>query len=144
MVFYVGRVVHEAKEVKVEAITLVRRKKLAVFVSGGGSNFKSIHEASLKGSLHGDVLVSLKRWTLTCDVNMLAWPLTATWTTRNGQSSIFHTQNRQNYVVLSVRGFSYRVRRAFSSPISLVLPQTPWEATEKCGLPQTAMGEEVE
>ncbi|MED6182989.1 Phosphoribosylglycinamide formyltransferase (GART) [Stylosanthes scabra] len=56
-VFCVGRVVDEAKELKVEATTPVRRKKLAVFVSGGGSNFKSIHEASLKGSLHGDVLV---------------------------------------------------------------------------------------
>ncbi|KAL1357092.1 hypothetical protein HN51_009088 [Arachis hypogaea] len=47
----------EAKVVKVGATAPVRRKKLAVFVSGGGSNFKSIHEASLKGSLHGDVLV---------------------------------------------------------------------------------------
>lgn len=35
----------------------VRRKKLAVFVSGGGSNFRSIHEASLQGSVHGDVTV---------------------------------------------------------------------------------------
>lgn len=35
----------------------VRRKKLAVFVSGGGSNFRSIHEASLRGSVHGDVVV---------------------------------------------------------------------------------------
>ncbi|KAF1883227.1 hypothetical protein Lal_00030331 [Lupinus albus] len=35
----------------------VRRKKLAVFVSGGGSNFRSIHEASLKESLHGDIVV---------------------------------------------------------------------------------------
>lgn len=34
-----------------------RRKKLAVFVSGGGSNFKSIHEASKRGSLRGDVVV---------------------------------------------------------------------------------------
>ncbi|XP_072072918.1 phosphoribosylglycinamide formyltransferase, chloroplastic isoform X3 [Arachis hypogaea] len=58
-VFCVRRTVEEeeAKEVKVGATALVRRKKLAVFVSGGGSNFKSIHEASLKGSLHGDVLV---------------------------------------------------------------------------------------
>ena len=41
----------------------VRRKKLAVFVSGGGSNFRSIHEASLGGSVHGDfvVLVTNKR-----------------------------------------------------------------------------------
>ncbi|KAJ1406214.1 Phosphoribosylglycinamide formyltransferase, active site [Sesbania bispinosa] len=35
----------------------VRRKRLAVFVSGGGSNFRSIHEASKRGSLHGDVIV---------------------------------------------------------------------------------------
>ncbi|KAJ7946369.1 Phosphoribosylglycinamide formyltransferase, chloroplastic [Quillaja saponaria] len=35
----------------------VRRKKLAVFVSGGGSNFRSIHEAALRGSVHGDVVV---------------------------------------------------------------------------------------
>ncbi|KAB1212762.1 Phosphoribosylglycinamide formyltransferase, chloroplastic [Morella rubra] len=41
----------------------VRRKKLAVFVSGGGSNFRSIHEASLRGSIHGhiSVLVTNKR-----------------------------------------------------------------------------------
>ncbi|XP_030939118.1 phosphoribosylglycinamide formyltransferase, chloroplastic-like isoform X1 [Quercus lobata] len=35
----------------------VRRKKLAVFVSGGGSNFRSIHKASLGGSVHGDIVV---------------------------------------------------------------------------------------
>ncbi|XP_043692508.1 phosphoribosylglycinamide formyltransferase, chloroplastic-like [Telopea speciosissima] len=35
----------------------VRRKKLAVFVSGGGSNFRSIHEAIVQGSIHGDVVV---------------------------------------------------------------------------------------
>ncbi|CAN1255146.1 Phosphoribosylglycinamide formyltransferase, chloroplastic [Linum perenne] len=34
----------------------VARKKLAVFVSGGGSNFKSIHQACLQGSIHGDVV----------------------------------------------------------------------------------------
>lgn len=34
-----------------------RRKRLAVFVSGGGSNFKSIHAATLDGSIHGDVAV---------------------------------------------------------------------------------------
>lgn len=33
------------------------RKRLAVFVSGGGSNFKSIHAATLDGSIHGDVAV---------------------------------------------------------------------------------------
>ncbi|XP_050375651.1 phosphoribosylglycinamide formyltransferase, chloroplastic [Argentina anserina] len=35
----------------------IRRKKLAVFVSGGGSNFRSIHEACVRGSIHGDVVV---------------------------------------------------------------------------------------
>lgn len=35
----------------------VRRKRLAVFVSGGGSNFRSIHEASLQGSVHGDIVL---------------------------------------------------------------------------------------
>ncbi|XP_065879570.1 phosphoribosylglycinamide formyltransferase, chloroplastic-like [Euphorbia lathyris] len=34
----------------------VKRKKLAVFVSGGGSNFKSIHEACLQGSIYGDIV----------------------------------------------------------------------------------------
>ncbi|CAN6241735.1 unnamed protein product [Urochloa humidicola] len=33
-----------------------RRKRLAVFVSGGGSNFRSIHEAALGGTVHGDVV----------------------------------------------------------------------------------------
>ncbi|ESW33995.1 hypothetical protein PHAVU_001G115300 [Phaseolus vulgaris] len=42
---------------EVRAQVTVRRKKLAVFVSGGGSNFRSIHEASKRGSLHGDVTV---------------------------------------------------------------------------------------
>ncbi|RYR53750.1 hypothetical protein Ahy_A06g028977 isoform B [Arachis hypogaea] len=57
-VFCVRRTIgEEAAEVKVGATMPARRKKLAVFVSGGGSNFKSIHEASLKGLLHGDVLV---------------------------------------------------------------------------------------
>ncbi|MCL7030162.1 hypothetical protein MKW94_017501 [Papaver nudicaule] len=35
----------------------VKRKKLAVFVSGGGSNFRSIHDAAVQGSLHGDIVV---------------------------------------------------------------------------------------
>ncbi|KAL2483934.1 Phosphoribosylglycinamide formyltransferase [Forsythia ovata] len=35
----------------------VRRKNLAVFVSGGGSNFRSIFEATLNGSVHGDIFV---------------------------------------------------------------------------------------
>ncbi|KDP39217.1 hypothetical protein JCGZ_00974 [Jatropha curcas] len=34
----------------------IKRKKLAVFVSGGGSNFKSVHEACIQGSVHGDVV----------------------------------------------------------------------------------------
>ncbi|GJN27602.1 hypothetical protein PR202_gb15638 [Eleusine coracana subsp. coracana] len=33
-----------------------RRKRLAVFVSGGGSNFRSIHEAAMGGAVHGDVV----------------------------------------------------------------------------------------
>lgn len=35
----------------------IRRKNLAVFVSGGGSNFRSIYEATLNGSVLGDVVV---------------------------------------------------------------------------------------
>ncbi|KAF3335454.1 ribonuclease Z [Carex littledalei] len=35
--------------------TDIRRKKLAIFVSGGGSNFRSIHEASIQGLIHGDI-----------------------------------------------------------------------------------------
>lgn len=35
----------------------VKKKKLAVFVSGGGSNFRSIHEACIAGSVHGEVVV---------------------------------------------------------------------------------------
>lgn len=35
----------------------VRRKNLAVFVSGGGSNFRSIHQAILKGSVQGEIVV---------------------------------------------------------------------------------------
>lgn len=43
---------------KVEDLNLgIRRKNLAVFVSGGGSNFRSIHEAILRGSIHGDIVV---------------------------------------------------------------------------------------
>ncbi|XP_038896301.1 phosphoribosylglycinamide formyltransferase, chloroplastic [Benincasa hispida] len=37
--------------------TVIRKKKLAVFVSGGGSNFRSINEASLEGSIHGEIVV---------------------------------------------------------------------------------------
>lgn len=33
-----------------------RRKNLAVFVSGGGSNFKAIHQAALTGAILGDVV----------------------------------------------------------------------------------------
>ncbi|KAJ4713168.1 phosphoribosylglycinamide formyltransferase, chloroplastic-like [Melia azedarach] len=35
----------------------IKKKKLAVFVSGGGSNFRSIHAACVGGSVHGDVVV---------------------------------------------------------------------------------------
>ncbi|XP_073006516.1 phosphoribosylglycinamide formyltransferase, chloroplastic isoform X2 [Typha latifolia] len=35
----------------------VRRKRLAIFVSGGGSNFRAINEAIVKGLIHGDVAV---------------------------------------------------------------------------------------
>ncbi|CAN4126942.1 unnamed protein product [Withania somnifera] len=34
-----------------------RKKKLAVFVSGGGSNFRSIYEATLERIVHGEVAV---------------------------------------------------------------------------------------
>lgn len=34
-----------------------QRKRLAVFVSGGGSNFKAIHEATKRGLVHGDITV---------------------------------------------------------------------------------------
>jgi phosphoribosylglycinamide formyltransferase len=34
----------------------VGRKRLAVFVSGGGSNFRSIHEAALGGKVNGDMV----------------------------------------------------------------------------------------
>ncbi|KAG8385805.1 hypothetical protein BUALT_Bualt03G0083400 [Buddleja alternifolia] len=35
----------------------IRRKNIAVFVSGGGSNFRSIYEATVDGSVHGDIVV---------------------------------------------------------------------------------------
>ncbi|XP_022721046.1 phosphoribosylglycinamide formyltransferase, chloroplastic-like [Durio zibethinus] len=35
----------------------VKRKRLAVFVSGGGSNFRAIHQACVEGSVNGDVVV---------------------------------------------------------------------------------------
>ncbi|RAL53246.1 hypothetical protein DM860_006918 [Cuscuta australis] len=34
-----------------------KKKKFAVFVSGGGSNFKAIHKATLQGSIQGEVVV---------------------------------------------------------------------------------------
>ncbi|OMO64765.1 hypothetical protein COLO4_31868 [Corchorus olitorius] len=34
----------------------VKRKRLAVFVSGGGSNFRSIHQACAEGAVNGDVV----------------------------------------------------------------------------------------
>lgn len=36
---------------------VIRKKKMAVFVSGGGSNFKSIHEACVRGSILGEIVV---------------------------------------------------------------------------------------
>ncbi|CAD6263673.1 unnamed protein product [Miscanthus lutarioriparius] len=39
-----------------DAAAAGRRKRLAVFVSGGGSNFRAIHEAALGGAVHGDVV----------------------------------------------------------------------------------------
>ncbi|XP_073026537.1 LOW QUALITY PROTEIN: phosphoribosylglycinamide formyltransferase, chloroplastic-like [Primulina eburnea] len=38
-------------------VSEIKKKNLAVFVSGGGSNFRSIHEAGLSGSVHGDIAV---------------------------------------------------------------------------------------
>lgn len=35
----------------------IRKKNLAVFVSGGGSNFRSIQEAAAQGTVHGEVVV---------------------------------------------------------------------------------------
>eukprot|EP00250_Pteridium_aquilinum_P014804 c22209_g1_i1 orf=252-1160(-) len=45
------------------------RKKLAVFVSGGGSNFQTLHEASLQNKVFGDfvVVVSDKPASKACD-----------------------------------------------------------------------------
>ncbi|XP_010499671.1 PREDICTED: phosphoribosylglycinamide formyltransferase, chloroplastic-like [Camelina sativa] len=40
-----------------DGVIIIRRKKLAVFVSGGGSNFKKIHEGCSVGSVHGDVVL---------------------------------------------------------------------------------------
>lgn len=53
------------QRVEGEAITVpdssvskeLKKKKLAVFVSGGGSNFRSIYEATLEGTVHGEVAV---------------------------------------------------------------------------------------
>ncbi|KAI3815107.1 hypothetical protein L1987_14763 [Smallanthus sonchifolius] len=35
----------------------VRRKNLAVFVSGGGSNFRAVHQATVRGDVHGRFVV---------------------------------------------------------------------------------------
>jgi hypothetical protein len=45
------------------------KKKLAVFVSGGGSNSKAIHAACLKGQINADVVVSHNKEAQ----NMAAW-----------------------------------------------------------------------
>lgn len=36
------------------------KAKLAVFVSGGGSNFKAIHAAILDGRINAEVVVSIR------------------------------------------------------------------------------------
>ncbi|KAK3036953.1 hypothetical protein RJ639_030918 [Escallonia herrerae] len=47
-----SRVVKAGKSTSLEDLEAgFRRKKLAVFVSGGGSNFRSIHEATVKGTV---------------------------------------------------------------------------------------------
>lgn len=40
-----------------DLVANIRKKHLAVFVSGGGSNFRSLHEATVSGSVHGDIAV---------------------------------------------------------------------------------------
>lgn len=42
---------------KEDSKSWVKPKSLAVFVSGGGSNFRSIHQACAEGSINGDVVV---------------------------------------------------------------------------------------
>ncbi|CAI0378094.1 unnamed protein product [Linum tenue] len=49
-------IIKDAGDEKMKKKPGVAKKKLAVFVSGGGSNFKSIHEACHEGSVHGDVI----------------------------------------------------------------------------------------
>lgn len=51
--------------------TGIRKKKLAVFVSGGGSNFHSIHEASLRGSVHGEIVVLVTNRSGTVVISLL-------------------------------------------------------------------------
>ncbi|KAH6801624.1 Formyl transferase [Perilla frutescens var. frutescens] len=46
--------VSDTEEAKPKA--KITRKNLAVFVSGGGSNFRSIYEATLNGSINGDIV----------------------------------------------------------------------------------------
>lgn len=48
----VKHVVHEK-----DAKAGIKKKNLAVFVSGGGSNFRSINDACVGGCIHGDVVV---------------------------------------------------------------------------------------
>jgi phosphoribosylglycinamide formyltransferase len=62
----------------------VNRKRLAVFVSGGGSNFRSIHKATLGGKVNGDVVALitdkpgddtwlLRASLLDCEVKDVTW-----------------------------------------------------------------------
>ncbi|EPS63552.1 hypothetical protein M569_11231 [Genlisea aurea] len=47
----------DAEKDKAKKKAQIARKNLAVFVSGGGSNFRSIYEATQDGTVHGDVKV---------------------------------------------------------------------------------------
>ncbi|XP_039129941.1 phosphoribosylglycinamide formyltransferase, chloroplastic-like [Dioscorea cayenensis subsp. rotundata] len=47
----------EGPQIENDTVKELRRKKLGIFVSGGGSNFQAIHDASSRGLIHGDVSV---------------------------------------------------------------------------------------
>lgn len=58
------------------------KKRLAVFVSGGGSNFKAIHEAIQNGSCNGEIVVVVTNapackaaeFAHDCNIPVLAYP----------------------------------------------------------------------
>lgn len=52
-----GIEVEKGETFRVKSELNVGRKRLALFVSGGGSNFRSVYEASLDGCVNGDVVV---------------------------------------------------------------------------------------